>query len=320
MGKTILVTGVAGFIGSHVASALLKQGHKVLGIDNLNSYYSVQLKKDRLAHFFRNKKNFTFYEYDFSNYKNLYSLFKDYKIDCICHLGAQPGVRYSIEAPFNYLQSNINGTLSIFELARNLNIPSVIYASSSSVYGGNKKIPFSTSDSVDKPISLYAATKRTNELMAHTYHHLFGIKMTGLRFFTVYGPWGRPDMAMYKFTDNIIHGIPIDVYNYGKMKRDFTYISDIVAGVLSAIDKSYDFEILNLGNNKPIELNYFISCIEKSLGIKAKKNLMEIQLGDVYETFADIDDSITKLDFNPEVTIEEGVQKFVEWFKEYGKY
>ena len=317
--KTILVTGVAGFIGSHVAKALIDRGDKVIGIDNVNDYYDPKLKEARLKHFFgdTSEESFVFYRQDFSNLEEMEKIFQKHKIDKIAHLGAQAGVRYSLENPFAYLKANIDGTIVIFEMARKHSIKDVIYASSSSVYGGNKKTPFSTEDNVEKPISLYAATKRSDELMAYTYHHLFGINMTGLRFFTVYGPWGRPDMALFKFTKNIAEGKPIDVYNFGKMKRDFTFITDIVDGTISAIDKSYPYEIFNLGNSNTVELNYFIECIEKELGKKAEKNLCEIQPGDVPETFADIDNSKEKLGFDPKVKIEEGIKRFVEWYKGY---
>jgi UDP-glucuronate 4-epimerase len=245
------------------------------------------------------------------------SIFKKYKFDVICHFGAQAGVRHSISNPFLYEKSNSLGTLNIFELARQHGVPKVVYASSSSVYGNNKKSPFSVKDSVDLPISLYAATKRYNELLAHAYHHLYGIKMIGLRFFTVYGPWGRPDMAYCKFTKAIFEGKSIDVYNNGVMRRDFTYISDIVCGVLLAIDKDFGFEIFNLGNSEPVQLNYFIGFLEKEIGKKAKKNLLSLQPGDVKETFADIDESRKKLGFNPSVKIEKGLKEFVAWYKNY---
>ncbi len=316
---TILVTGVAGFIGSAVAKALLEKGDEVIGIDNVNDYYDPKLKEARLKHFFKKDDAFTFYREDFSVLEKMDEIFQKHKIDKICHLGAQAGVRYSLENPFAYIKSNINGTLNIFELARKYKIKTVIYASSSSVYGGNEKTPFSTEDRVDKPISLYAATKRTDELMAYTYHHLFGIKMTGLRFFTVIGPWGRPDMALFKFIKAILNNEPIDVYNFGKMKRDFTFITDIVSGVLSALGKESECEIFNLGNNNTVELNYFIECIEKELGKKAEKKLLPLQPGDVPETFADIGSSKEKLNFNPKVKIEEGIKMFIEWYKEYHK-
>ena len=313
----ILVTGVAGFIGSFVADALLKRGDKVIGIDNINEYYDPSLKEARLKHFFNGNNNFTFYKIDFSDYEEMEKIFEKHKIDKICHLGAQAGVRYSLENPFVYLKSNINGTVVIFELARKFGIKTIIYASSSSVYGGNKKIPFSTEDRVDKPISIYAATKKADELIAHAYHHLYGIKMTGLRFFTVYGPWGRPDMALFKFTKNIIENKPIDVYNKGDMERDFTFVADIVSGVLSALDKEWDFEIFNLGNNKPVKLMEFIEVLESVLGKKAEKNLLPMQPGDVPTTFADISSAEKQLDYSPKTDLKEGIKAFVDWYKGY---
>jgi UDP-glucuronate 4-epimerase len=315
----ILVTGVAGFIGSHVASELIKRGDVVLGVDNMNDYYDVKLKKDRLKHFFGayKKDKFEFFKVDVSNYNAMEKIFKKHKIDKICHLAAQAGVRYSIENPFAYTKSNVDGTLVMFELARRFGIKTVIYASSSSVYGGNEKVPFSVTDSVDRPISIYAATKRMDELMAHTYHHLFKINMTGLRFFTVYGPYGRPDMAAYLFADSMVKGKNINVFNNGEMKRDFTYITDIVDGVISALDKGYQYEIFNLGNSNTVELNYFIEVIEKELNVKAKKNLMPLQQGDVPMTFADIEKSKEMLGFSPKVKVEEGIHNFVEWYKVY---
>ena len=313
----ILVTGVAGFIGSQVAKALLERGDSVVGVDNLNEYYDVNLKKDRLTHFFSDEANFKFYKKDFSKIDEMEEVFSENKIDKICHLGAQAGVRYSIENPFAYLRDNIDGTTVVFEMAKKHKVRTVVYASSSSVYGGNQEIPFSVKHSVDRPVSLYAATKKSNELKAHVYHHLFGINMTGLRFFTVYGPWGRPDMALFLFTKAILEGKPIDVYNFGNMKRDFTFVSDIVDGVLKSLDKEYPYEVFNLGNSKTVELNYFIQCIEKKLGKNAEKNLMEIQPGDVPESYADISYEKEKLGFEPKVGIEEGINRFIDWYKDY---
>ncbi|MBT3690618.1 NAD-dependent epimerase/dehydratase family protein [Candidatus Woesearchaeota archaeon] len=313
----ILVTGVAGFIGSHVAKALLQRGDSVIGVDNLNEYYDVNLKKARLDHFFVNEKNFKFYKQDFTDLEGMDGIFSKNQVDKICHLGAQAGVRHSIENPFTYLKNNIDGTAVIFEMAKKHKVRTVVYASSSSVYGGNKEMPFSVKHNVDNPVSLYAATKKSNELKAYVYHHLFGINMTGLRFFTVYGPWGRPDMALFLFTKAILDGKPIDVYNFGNMKRDFTFVDDIADGVLKSLDKEYPYEIFNLGNSKTVELNYFISCIENKLGKKAEKNLLPIQPGDVPESFADISCSAEKLGFSPKVGIEEGIDRFVEWYKEY---
>ena len=313
----ILVTGVAGFIGSHVAKALLQRGDSVIGVDNLNDYYDVNLKKARLDHFFVNEKNFKFYKQDFSDFEGMDEIFSRSSVDKICHLGAQAGVRHSIEQPFTYLKNNIDGTAVMFEMAINHKVKTVVYASSSSVYGGNKEKPSSVKHNVDNPISLYAATKKSNELKAYVYHHLFGINMTGLRFFTVYGPWGRPDMALFLFTKAILDGKPIDVYNFGKMKRDFTYVGDIADGVLKSLDKEYPYEIFNLGNSKTVELNHFIECIENKLGKKAEKNLMPLQQGDVPESSADISCSAGKLGFSPKVEIEEGIGNFVEWYKMY---
>lgn len=316
MPETILVTGAAGFIGFHVAKALLERDDTVVGYDNMNDYYDVKLKEDRLAQLDGNK-NFTFYREDLADYDVLKKVFESHAIDRVCHMAAQAGVRYSLEHPFAYQKSNLEGFLNLIELAKDHKVKNFVYASSSSVYGGNEKKPFSVEDRVDHPVSLYAATKKSNELMAHVYSHLYDLPCTGLRLFTVYGPWGRPDMATFKFTRAIAAGDPIDVYNFGKMKRDFTYIDDIVAGIVSSIDKPFPYEIFNLGNSNTVELEYFIECIEKELGKKAEKNLMPIQPGDVPETFADIDRSRELLSFDPKTNIEEGMTNFVDWFKEY---
>ncbi len=312
----ILVTGAAGFIGFHTVKALIKRGDKVIAVDNLSPYYDVNLKKARLNKI-RNK--IKFYKLDIAEKEKLKKVFNNNKIDKICHLGAQAGVRHSLKNPFEYERTNILGTLNIFELMKEFKIKDIIYASSSSVYGGNKKVPFSEKDNVDKPVSLYAATKRANELMAYTYHNLYGFNCTGLRYFTVYGPFGRPDMALFKFTKNIIENKPIEVYNYGNMKRDFTFITDIVKGTISAIDKAYAYEIFNLGNAKSVKLTYFIECIEKAVGKKAEKKLLPMQPGDVTLTYADIRKAKKKLGYNPNVKIEEGVKKFVKWYKDYYK-
>lgn len=312
--STVLLTGAAGFIGFWTAQSLVKQGKNVIGIDNFNPYYDPALKRARAKQLGNSVR---FYECDISDAKAMGRVFSENKIDQVCHLAAQAGVRYSIENPMAYETANNVGTLNLLEACRHNNVTSFIYASSSSVYGGNKKIPFSVTDSVDKPISLYAATKKYNELMAHTYHHLFGLNCTGLRFFTVYGPWGRPDMALFKFTKAILADAPIDVYNHGKMKRDFTYVSDIVNGVLAALDKNYPYEIFNLGNSSTVELSAFIECIESELGKKAKKNFLPLQPGDVPETSADIDYSRQKLGFRPRVKIEEGIHEFIKWYKTY---
>lgn len=316
MPTTILVTGAAGFIGFHVAKALLDRGDTVVGYDNVNDYYDIKLKEDRLAQLDGNK-SFTFYREDLVDLEKLKKIFESHAIDRVCHLAAQAGVRYSLENPFVYQKSNLEGFLNLIELAKDHKIKNFVYASSSSVYGGNKKMPFSTEDRVDHPISFYAATKRSNELTAHAYSHLYDLPCTGLRLFTAYGPWGRPDMALSKFARAIVAGKPIDVYNFGKMKRGFTYIDDIVSGILSSIDKLFPYEVFNLGNSNIVELEYFIECIEKELGKKAEKNLMPMQPGDIPEAFADIDRSRELLGFDPKTNIGEGIAKFIDWFKGY---
>ncbi|NPA61941.1 MAG: NAD-dependent epimerase/dehydratase family protein [Methanococci archaeon] len=315
--KNILVTGSAGFIGFHLSKYLLDnyEDVKVIGIDNLNNYYNPVLKEKR-NEILKNYGNYNFIKLDFSDWDNLVENLKDKDIDLIVHLGAQAGVRYSLKNPWAYIKSNELGTLNIFEFARRFDIGKVVYASSSSVYGGNKKIPFSEEDRVDKPISLYASTKRANELMAYTYHHLYGIKMIGLRFFTVYGEYGRPDMAYFKFAKNILLDKEIEVYNYGNMERDFTYISDVVDGILRAIKKDFDYEIFNLGNSKPVKLMYFIELIEKYLNKKAKKKFLPMQEGDVLRTYADLTKSERLLGYKPKVSIEEGLRRFCNWFLE----
>ena len=311
-----LVTGCAGFIGFHVAKRLLSQGNTVIGIDNLNRYYSAKLKKDRLSLLLK-EKNFKFWKLNIAHFKQLEKIFETTNIDVVCHLAAQAGVRYSLIDPFSYEQSNIKGFLNIIELSCRCNVKNFVYASSSSVYGGNEKIPFSTDDAVDKPLSLYGATKRADELIAYVYHHLYHLNTTGLRFFTVYGPWGRPDMALFKFTKAIIEGKTIEVYNYGKMERDFTYIDDIVDGVIASLNKPFEYEIFNLGRGKSISLEYFISCIEKRLNKKAKKVYLPLQKGDVPKTYADIRKSEKMLGFHPKVSIEEGIERFVSWYMSY---
>jgi len=312
----ILVTGGAGFIGFHVAAALLKRGDHVVIVDNLVPYYDVNLKQARLNKL-KNNPNLTIYSADIINFDELKEVFNKHTFDKICHLAAQAGVRYSIENPFTYDKTNNLGTLNIFELAQQHGVKDIVFASSSSVYGGNTKVPFSETDPVDKPISVYAATKRFDELLAHTYHYLYGTNMTALRFFTVYGPWGRPDMALYKFVKAILENKPINVYNSGNMRRDFTYITDIVAGVLAALDKAYPYEIFNLGNSHTEELNHFIACIEKELGKKAQKNLLPMQKGDVSETFADVSKAKRMLNFSPKIRIDEGIKACVQWYKQY---
>ena len=321
---TILVTGIAGFIGSHLAKSLLKRGEKILGIDNLSNYYDVNLKKDRLNNL-KVYKNLTFKNIDIANYEDLEKIIKQYKISKVCHLAAQAGVRYSLEAPMEYIKSNIVGHLNILEICRHLNIKNLVYASSSSVYGGNTKVPFSIDDRVDTPVSLYAATKRADELMSYTYNHLYGINTIGLRFFTVYGPWGRPDMATWIFTKRIINGDLIEVYNNGVMERDFTYIDDIINGTISILDSCKEetnqnfSKVYNIGNNKPENLLDFISIIEDYIGIKAIKIMKPLQKGDVANTYADISAIKSDFNFTPQTKLIEGVPKFIDWYKDYHK-
>ncbi len=316
MDKKIVITGAAGFIGFHLALSYLKDGIKILGIDNCNDYYSPKLKKDRLKILFEHK-NFTFLNEDLCNYNACYKSIKKFSPDKIVHLAAQAGVRYSIENPKAYIDSNIYGFFNILEISRHLNIKGLIYASSSSVYGSNKEIPFSILHKTDNPISLYAASKKSNEVIAHSYTSLFGLHVTGLRFFTVYGPWGRPDMAMYIFADKISNNQPIDVFNNGEMKRDFTYIDDIVQGIKKSVEHNYKYEIFNLGNNQSTPLMYLIELIEKELNIKAKINFLPMQPGDVKESHADIKYSNEMINFNPRIKIEEGVKNFIKWHKKY---
>jgi len=309
-----LVTGTAGFIGFHVAKALTEQGNEVIGIDNFNDYYDVSLKEARNAILEKYPK-YTIYRGDLADLKFVQHVFEKEKPQKVCHLAAQAGVRYSIINPHAYVQSNMVGFVNIMHTAKEHGVENFVYASSSSVYGKNKKTPFSVEDNVDHPISLYAASKKSNELMAHAYHHLYGMKMAGLRFFTVYGEWGRPDLSIFKFTKAMIEGRPIDVYNYGDMWRDFTYIADIVSGVLASLYKNYDYEIFNLGNNNTERLEDMISYIEDELGIKAKKNYMGMQPGDVYMTYADISASREKLGYEPKTKLRNGIKKFIEWYK-----
>ena len=331
----ILVTGSAGFIGFYVVQDLLKKGHSVVGIDNLNDYYEVSLKQARLKFLedFVNQndyqKNYQFLKMDIADRVKMAQLFEEFRFDRVVHLAAQAGVRYSIKNPNAYVDSNIVGFVNILEGCRNQQTPHLVYASSSSVYGMNTKIPFSTDDRVDYPISLYAATKKSNELMAHTYSHLYGLPTTGLRFFTVYGPWGRPDMAYFSFTKKIFEGKTIDVFNHGKMERDFTYIDDIVEGVVRVMDKVPDvhqtklttaeapYKIYNIGNNSPITLERFINAIELAIGKRAVRNNMPMQPGDVPRTYADVDDLINDVGFKPSTEIEDGIERFVRWYKEY---
>lgn len=331
--KKILVTGAAGFIGFSVCKKLLDLGLEVYGLDNLNEYYDPRLKLARLE--FLTKKNMPFSKIDLADINGLKNLFNSFKPNIVINLAAQAGVRYSLENPHSYLNSNIIGFLNILENSKAHSIEHLIYASSSSVYGLNKVFPFSEGDAVDHPVSLYAASKKSNELISHTYSHIFRLPCTGLRFFTVYGPWGRPDMALYIFTKKILADEPIDVYGFGKMKRDFTYIDDIVEGIIGLIDNqpsgnsrwtgfdpepsssSAPWEIYNIGNNNPTELEYFISLIEKNLGKKAIKNYLDIQPGDVEETSADISKLNKLTGFIPSTRIEDGIPKFISWYKTF---
>jgi len=312
----ILVTGSAGFIGYHLCKSLLNDNFDVLGIDNINDYYDVNLKKSRLNEL-RKNKNFIFEKINITNRESLSKLFKEFQPKIVVNLAAQAGVRYSIENPYAYMDSNLVGFLNIIELCRNNNVKNFIYASSSSIYGANKKSPFSESDRVDSPISFYGASKKANELISYSYFHLYNLKSTGLRFFTVYGPWGRPDMAMFIFTKRILENKPIEVYNNGKMKRDFTYIDDIIMGIRSAIEKNYDYEIFNLGNNKSENLMDMISIIEQELDMKAIIDYKKLQPGDVVETLSDITKSKEMLNYNPSISIRKGIPKFIDWYKSY---
>ncbi|MEP7311099.1 MAG: NAD-dependent epimerase [Pseudomonadota bacterium] len=332
----ILVTGAAGFIGSHTAQALLARGDEVVGLDNLNEYYDVTLKLARLARL-QGKPGFTFAKLDLADATGMAALFKDEKFDRVVHLGAQAGVRYSIEAPQTYVDSNITGTLNVLEGCRFNAVQHLVYASTSSVYGANTRMPFSVNQAATHPLSFYAATKRSNELMAHTYAALFGLPVTGLRFFTVYGPWGRPDMALFLFTRNILAGKPIDVFNHGHHKRDFTYVDDIVEGVVRALDRvaqpdpawnSDDpnpatsrapYRVYNIGNNAPVELVRYIEVIEQVLGRNAEKNLLPLQPGDVPDTFADVQELVRDVGYKPATPIETGVKAFIDWYREYYK-
>ncbi len=312
----ILITGNAGFIGFHLAHQLLKAGKTVVGVDNVNDYYAVSLKESRLS-ILKDYENFKFYRKDLCDLDALKTIFSENNIHKVVNLAAQAGVRYSLTNPFAYQKSNLEGFLNIIEVSKNNKVENFLYASSSSVYGNNKKLPFSTSDNVDHPISLYAATKKANELIAHTYSHLFGLPCSGFRFFTVYGPYGRPDMALFIFTRKILAGEPIDVYNYGKMKRDFTYIDDICAGLKNSLERPFPFEIFNLGNHKSENLMDFIATIEKYLGKKADINLMPIQPGDVPETYADIEKSREQLDYYPRTNMNQGIKNFIDWYMDY---
>jgi len=335
-GKSIrfLVTGAAGFIGFHLCRTLLARGDEVVGLDNLNDYYEVQLKLDRLAQL-EGKPGFRFVKADLADREAITALFAEHQFDRVVNLGAQAGVRYSIQNPHAYVDSNLVGFMNILEGCRHTHVGHLVYASSSSVYGANTQMPFSVHHNVDHPVSLYAASKKANELMAHTYAHLYGLPCTGLRFFTVYGPWGRPDMALFLFTRAIMEGRPIDVFNFGKMKRDFTYVDDIVEGVVRTADhiaqpnpdwngdspdpgtSRAPYRIYNIGNNSPVELLYLIEVLEKALGKTAKKNLLPIQPGDVPATFANVDALVRDVGFKPATSIEEGVESFVRWYRDY---
>ena len=329
-----LVTGAAGFVGYHLCDHLLTRGDEIVGLDNLNDYYSVQLKRDRLQ-LLTGRSGFAFREQDVADSQPLQTLFAHERFDVVLHMAAQAGVRYSLENPAAYVQSNFVGFANILEACRHHGIRHLVYASSSSVYGANTQMPFSVHHNVDHPVSLYAASKKANELMAHAYSHLYRLPTTGLRFFTVYGPWGRPDMALFLFTQSILHGRPIDVFNHGRMQRDFTYIDDIVEGVIRTANhvaqpnpawnsqapdpgtSSAPYRIYNIGNNQPVELLRLIDVLEACLGKKAIKNLLPMQPGDVPATFADVDDLVRDVGFQPRTTIEEGVRRFVAWYRQY---
>ena len=347
----VLVTGVAGFIGFHLVKRLLQEDCDIIGLDNINDYYSTDLKYDRLKELGIHKENIRegelirsteneqlkFIKTDLENRAAILDIFENQEIDIVVNLAAQAGVRYSLKDPYRYIESNIMGFLNILESARHYSVKHLIYASSSSVYGANTNMPFSTGDNVDHPMSLYAASKKSNELMAHTYSNLFGIPTTGLRFFTVYGPWGRPDMALFLFAKAMLEDKPIDVFNYGKMERDFTYIDDIVEGITRLIPKPpapnvkwsglepdpstsfAPYRIFNIGNSQPVKLMDFISEIEKQLGVKARKRMLQLQPGDVPKTWANVDDFYEYTNFKPQVGVEEGIRNFIEWYKAYFK-
>lgn len=331
----ILVTGAAGFIGSFTARKFLDQGHQVVGIDNLNDYYDPKLKQSRLE-LLKQEADFKFLQIDISNVPAINELFENYKFKWVVHLAAQAGVRYSLTNPHSYAQSNLIGTLNILEACRNIeDFRHLVYASSSSVYGLNAKMPFSTSDNVDHPVSLYAASKKSNELMAHCYSHLYNIPTTGLRFFTVYGPWGRPDMAYWTFSEKILKGEPLPIFNQGKLKRDFTYIADIVEGVTRSLDvipqkrpghhpespaeSSAPYRIYNIGNNQPVEIEAFIQTLEQALGKTAIREYLPMQPGDVEATWADIDDLNRSVGYQPSTSLKDGIKEFADWYLEYRK-
>lgn len=310
----ILVTGAAGFIGSHVSRALLERGHELVCVDNMNSYYDPALKEARLAQF---KDRVTFYEADIADLDAMTRIFSEHVFDKICHLAAQAGVRYSLQDPFAYARSNYAGTQNIFELAHRNGSPHIVFASSSSVYGLTGKMPFEETDACDKPVSIYAASKRATELLGFTYHSLYNMDITALRFFTVYGPWGRPDMALFSFTEKMQKGEPIEIYNNGDMKRDFTFIDDIVQGFVLALEKPNGFQIYNLGRGNPVALGDFVAALEEALGIEAVKVNRPMQLGDVKETYASVEKAKKDLGYEPKVDIQEGIRRFVEWYRSY---
>ncbi len=334
--NSVLVTGAAGFIGFHLSNRLLEDGCHVAGIDNLNDYYDVRLKEDRLEKL-KSFSNFSFFRTDISDRESLEKIFGNTRFDAVVNLAAQAGVRYSLENPHAYVNSNLVGFVNLLECCRHNSVKHLVFASSSSVYGANTNMPFSVHDNVDHPVSLYAASKKANELMAHTYSHLYGMSCTGLRFFTVYGPWGRPDMALFLFTKAILEDRPIKVFNHGKMQRDFTYIDDIVEGIVRVMGRlpepnpewtgdapdpgtSYvPYKIYNIGNNNPVELTDFIAAIERNLGKKAKKEFLDLQPGDVPATYANIDDLIKDVGFKPGTSIETGIERFVAWYRDYNQ-
>ncbi|GAX92057.1 NAD-dependent epimerase [Effusibacillus lacus] len=332
--KQILVTGSAGFIGFHLSKRLLAEGYNVIGLDNLNDYYAVSLKEARLKQL-QEISGFSFIRGSLEDRQTINQMFAENSISVVVNLAAQAGVRYSLVNPHAYIDANIVGFMNILEACRHNQVEHLIYASSSSVYGANTKMPFSVHHNVDHPVSLYAATKKANELMAHTYSHLYGLPTTGLRFFTVYGPWGRPDMALFLFTKAILSGEPIKVFNHGKMKRDFTYIDDIVEGIIRLVNRKPEpnlewsgdnpdpgtsyapYKIYNIGNNRPVELLHFISVLEEKLGREAKKEFLPLQAGDVPETYADVDDLMREVNFQPNTSIETGIGRFVDWYRDY---
>ncbi|MEO9101970.1 MAG: NAD-dependent epimerase [Burkholderiaceae bacterium] len=323
----VLVTGAAGFIGMTTALRLLERGDEVVGLDNLNDYYEVALKEKRLARL-QSHSRFTFVRTDVADREAMAQLFAQQRPDRVVHLAAQAGVRYSLQNPHAYVDANLLGFINILEGCRHSQVEHLVYASSSSVYGGNTKMPFAESDSVDHPVSLYAATKKANELMAHSYSHLYALPTTGLRFFTVYGPWGRPDMALFLFTKAILEGRPIDVFNHGHMRRDFTYVDDIVEGVVRVLDRipqgadgsgagAAPYRVFNIGNNQPVQLLDFVACLEQALGQQAEKRMLPLQDGDVPETYADTDALANWVGFVPETSIEHGIGRFVSWYRDY---